>query len=169
MWFDVEPTDLSFVDAAPFIIENEAVINASPERVFEVFSTGEGQIEWFRDFKATRWLSEAPHGVGSTREIELKTLTVKERFVAWEPGRRLSFTIYAITLPLVTAMLEDLHFEPMGPDRTRLRWRVNYRPSVAMRLVHPVARSIFGEMFSASTAGIARYATDRPVSAGPLP
>jgi hypothetical protein len=46
-----------------------------------------------------------PHGVGAEREIEPK-LTVKERFLAWEPGKRLTFTVFAIA-PVVDAM-EDM-------------------------------------------------------------
>lgn len=162
MWFELTPTDLSFIDRAPFHFDNEAIINASPERVFEIVATGESQSAWFQDWKGERWLSDPPRGVGSTREITLKALSVKERFVAWEPGRRLSFTIYAITLPLVQEMLEDLRFEPMGEGRTRLRWRAYYTPAPLMRVVHPVARRIFGGMFSASAGGLTTYAARHP-------
>src|SRR5262249_40960192 len=165
MWFDLTPTDLSFIDRAPFHFDNEAVINASPARVFELFATGEAQSEWFKDFKDARWFSDPPHGVGSTREVALKTLRVKERFVAWEPGRRMAFSFYAITMPLVKAMLEDLQFEPMGEGRTRFRWRAYYDPTAAMRLVHPVARMIFGGIFAASISGLAAYATRHPEAA----
>lgn len=162
MWFDVAPTDLSFIEQAPFLFENEAVINASPDRVFEILATAEEQTEWFKDWKGAQWLSDPPLGVGSTREVSLRALRVKERFVAWEPGKRISFTIYAITVPLIATMLEDMQLEPMGPSRTRFRWRAYYRPTPAMRVIHPIARSIFGSMFSASTSGLARYATQVP-------
>jgi uncharacterized protein YndB with AHSA1/START domain len=162
MWFDLTPTDLTFIERAPFHFDNEAVINASPARVFEILEAAEAQTEWFKDFKDARWLSDPPYGVGSTREVVLKALRVKERFVAWEPGRRMAFSIEAITLPLVSAMLEDLQFEPMGEGRTRFRWRAYYQPTIAMRLVHPIARGVFGGMFSASTSGLAAYATKNP-------
>src|SRR4051812_6234109 len=106
MWFDVEAMDLGFTTRSPFVLENQAVINATPDRVFAIFATGERQAEWFQDFVACRWTSAEPHGNGAEREVELKLLTVKERFLAWEEGKRLSFTVYGITLPLVSAMVE---------------------------------------------------------------
>lgn len=172
MWFDLEATDLGFIESSPYVFENEGVIDVPPARVFELFAYGEGQVEWFKDFKAVRWTTPAPYGVGSTREIELKLLTVKERFLVWDPGERLTFSIYAITLPLVTAMLEDLRFEEMdGGRKTKLRWRAHYRPSLIMKAVHPIGRKIFGGMFTASINGLTKYAAAHPgvspVSASP--
>ena len=108
------------------------------------------------------------HGdrVGAEREVELKALTVRERFLAWEPGKRLAFTVYGSTLPLLKAMLEDMVLEPVeagGQVRaTRLIWRAHYEPSLLMRLVHPLGRMIFGELFKASGEGLARYAKAHP-------
>jgi uncharacterized protein YndB with AHSA1/START domain len=159
MWFDVEAVPLSFTESSPHHIEASALIDAPPARVFEIMATGEGQKEWFQDFVACRWTSAPPHGVGAEREIELKALTVKERFLAWEPGKRLAFCVYGITVPLVSAMIEDMTFEDVGGGRaTRFVWRVHYRPSLLMKVIHPIGRAIFGEMFRNSAEGLARYA-----------
>src|SRR5262245_28257465 len=74
MWFPLEPTELDFVDRSKHRFENEAVIDAPAERVFELLSDGERMGDWFTDFVACRWTSPGPHGVGSTREIQLKAL-----------------------------------------------------------------------------------------------
>ncbi len=161
MWFALEHNDLSFVDTAPFHLEWTRILEAPPARVFEILATAENQRGWFHDFVEARWTSPAPHGLGSEREVELKLLTVKERFLAWEPAARLCFAVDAITLPLVRAMMEDMRLEPIGEDKTRFVWRVYYRPSLAMRLVHPVGRKIFGDMFEKSIDGLARYAASR--------
>lgn len=157
MWFAVEAQDLSFTKSSPHVLENEAIIDASPERVFETFATAENQTTWFQDFVACRWTSSAPHGVGSEREIELKLLTVKERFLVWEPGKRLTFAIFGSTLPMVDAMVEDMLFEPHGEGKTRMTWRVHYTPKLFMRPFHPVLRVVFGKMFTASTRGLVGY------------
>lgn len=162
MWFEVEAVPLSFTESSPYRIQNSAVVEASAARIFEIFATGERQTEWFQDFVACRWTSPAPHGVGSERDIELKLLTVKERFLAWEPGKRLTFHIHAITLPLVTAMVEDMVMEPMGDRSCRVTWTVHYRPSLIMKLVHPIGRAVFGKMFKASLDGLAKYAKAHP-------
>ena len=161
MWFDAEAVPLERIADLPHRFENTALIDATPERVFRIWAEGEGQAEWFQDFVACRWTT-AHRGVGAEREVQLKALTVKERFLAWEPGKRMTFHIYAITLPLLTAMVEDMTFEPAGDRATRFHWVVHYRPTTLMRLVHPIARMIFAEMFRATTENLARWAKAHP-------
>jgi uncharacterized protein YndB with AHSA1/START domain len=162
MWFPLEPADLSYADAAPHSLVTEKVVPASPERLFEIITTGERQDAWFKDLRDTKWTSPAPQGVGSTRDVHLKTLSVKERFLAWEPGRRLAFTMYAITLPLTTRMMEDIRFERVGAKSTKVSWRLHYAPSALMRPVHPLAKRFFGKMFRDTVDGLGRYAENHP-------
>lgn len=157
MQFALEVQDLSFTRTAPFKFENEAVLDAPPERVFEVLATGENQRTWFKDFVGIRWTTPAPHGVGSDRDVELKVVTVAEHFLAWEPGKRLTFTIKSMTLPLVEAMVEDMVLEPISGDRTRFIWRAHYRPRSFMRPFHPILRVVFGQLFQESTRGLVDY------------
>jgi hypothetical protein len=157
MWFDLPRHDLGFIKTSPHKFENEAVIDASPDRVFSCL-TGEGQADWFKDFVGMQWLSPEPHGVGASRVVTLKTLRVTERVLAFEPGKRFAFTVDRITLPLVRGMLEDMQIEPISEKKTRVIWTAHYEPSMAMRLVHPIARSIFGGMFRDSMTGLTRYA-----------
>jgi uncharacterized protein YndB with AHSA1/START domain len=164
MWFDAEAVPLEFTETSPFHIETVTVVDATPERVFEILSTGEGQKAWFQDFVENRWTTET-RGVGAEREVELKLFTVKERFLVWEPGKRLTFHIYASTLPVMSAAIEDLALEAVdvrGARATRFTWRVHYRPTMVTRLLHPVARVIFSKMFKASADGLARYAKAHP-------
>ena len=161
MWFEVEAAPLSFIESAPYRFQNVVLIDAPPARVFAIVATGEAQKDWFQDFVANRWTS-AVHDVGAEREVELKLLTVKERFLVWEPGKRLAFTVYGITLPLLHAMIEDLSFEPVGERATRFTWTAYYAPSLLMRLIHPIGRMIFGELFRSTAEGLARYAKAHP-------
>jgi uncharacterized protein YndB with AHSA1/START domain len=162
MWFDARSLDVGFTDTSPFHILNEIEIEAPPARIFDLFATGEGQEEWFQDFVSVDWTSGEPHGVGSERVVELKMLSVKERFVIWERGKRLTFCIYAITLPLVHAMMEDLQFEPTKRGGTRFVWRVHYDPRLLLRAVHPVGRAVFGRLFKKSQLGLKKYAEAHP-------
>jgi len=162
MWFALEAAPLSFTESSRHRIENSLPIEAPAARVFEILVTGERQAEWFEDFVAIRWTTPEPHGVGSEREVELEILTVKERFLAWEPGRRVAFHVYAITLPLAKVMLEDMRLEPTGERSCRFSWTVHYEPSLVMRLIHPIGRLLFGKMFRASAEGLARYARAHP-------
>lgn len=161
MWFDVEPCDLGFVEQSRHSLDYEVLLPATPERAFDALSGDEMRL-WFEDFVACRWTSPPPHGVGSTREIELKIVTVKERFLVWEPGKRLTFTIYASTLPITRQMVEDMQLEPAGDRATRLRWRVHYTPSKIARPIHPIARFAFGRMFQRSVDNLSRYLAGAP-------
>lgn len=163
MWFPVVWSDLQYVDSSPYRIANVVEIEASPERVFDIFATAERQTEWFADFVACRSTSKVLEGVESTREVELKMLKVLERFLVWERGKRLAFSIDAITMPIVDQMLEDLRFErsPSGKG-TRLVWHVHYTPAAYMRPFHPAARAIFERMFRKSAEGVKRYAEANP-------
>jgi len=161
MWFDVDAVPLSFTGSSRFHLENTVIIDATPTRVFQILATAEAQAEWFQDFVACRW-STSSRGVGAEREIQLKLLTVKERFLAWDQDRRLAFHVFAVSLPFVKAMIEDMVLEPLGDHATRLIWRVHYEPTLPMRAVHPLARMIFGEMFKTSAEGLARYAKAHP-------
>lgn len=158
MWFKTAPTELDFTTTSENRLTFDALIEAPPDRVFDIFAKGEGQEIWFQDFKAVRWDGEGPRGVGTTREVQLKLLSVKERFVAWDPGVRLAFSIDAITLPIVNKMMEDLQFEAVGEKGTRLVWTVHYEPALLMRPVHPIAKLVFGKMFRASLEGLRKYA-----------
>lgn len=158
MWFNVKPSDPSYVDMSPHRIANVVTIDAPPQRVFDIFATAEHQDEWMPDLVACRWTSGEPHGVGTTREIELKALTVKERFLVWEPGRQLMFSIDAITVPIVNQMVEDMRFEPLsGGSATRLVWHVHYTPARIAIPIHPVARAIFGHMFGSAAKKLAQW------------
>jgi hypothetical protein len=164
MWFDVEAVPIEYIETAPYRFENVTLIDAPPARVFEIIAKGEAQKVWFQDFVAIRWTTPATAEVGAEREVELKTTTVRERFLVWEPGKRIAFTIYGITLPIVKEMVEDMVLEPVGDHATRLVWKAHYTPTLLMRLVHPIGRMIFGEIFRASSEGLARYAKAHPTA-----
>jgi uncharacterized protein YndB with AHSA1/START domain len=157
MWFEIGPADLGFAQSAPFQLESEVIINASPQRVFEIVSTVEGPSEWLHEFTACRWMSPEPHGPGTTRELEMKLLTAKARFLLWEPGKRLSYTIIGMSMPLVRRLLEDLRFEPLG-DRTRFRWTLHYTPAPLLKAIHPLGRRLLGKRLAATAYGLAAYA-----------
>jgi uncharacterized protein YndB with AHSA1/START domain len=164
MWFDVEAVPLQFTESSPFRFENVVLIDALPARVFEIVAKGEAQKDWFQDFVENRWTGSSQSCVGAEREVELKLLTVRERFLVWDQDKRIAFTFYGITLPLLKSMLEDMTFEAVGDRATRLTWRAHYTPSLLMRLFHPIGRLIFGEIFRASAEGLARYAKAHPIA-----
>src|SRR5437879_83557 len=108
MWFAVAPERLEFANRAPFQLRFEAAIWAPPERVFDVI-VDDDMGAWLRDFVEMRWTSTKTHALDATRTVRLKGgLAVQERFLAWERGKHVAFTIEAISVPgVVRAMIED--------------------------------------------------------------
>jgi hypothetical protein len=158
VWFDLDACELDFCDGSPRRIVNEAVIGLDAARTFVMLSSAEELGTWLHDFVACRWTSAPPHGVGSTRVVDLKLLSVKERFIAWQPGERLAFTITATSLPIFTRAVEDLQLSPVGADSPRVRWTVHYELPRAMRPFDFLARAIFGRLFARSAENLSRHA-----------
>ena len=160
MWFDVEACGLDFCEQSPHRIVNEAVLAVEPARAFALIASDRELGAWLHDFVACRWTSDPPHGVGSTREVTLKALRVREKFIAWEPGERLTFTFTASTLPVMQRAVEDLQLTQVGPAKTRLRWTVHYELRPWVRPFHVLPRAIFQRLFARSAENLVRYATE---------
>lgn len=157
MPFALEPCDLGFLREAPFRFVNEALLPAPPEKVFAVLADDSTWPHWFKDFVSITWLSAPPHGTGSTRIVRTRMGSVNERFLVWEPGRRLSFYFESMNLPLARRMMEDMRLEAAGPAQTRFRWEVVYVPTLPVRLLHPLVRLLFGRLFRESLRGLETY------------
>lgn len=162
MWFDMEEVGLDFIERAPHVLESVAVANASPERVFEIFSTAEHDKVWFPYYQGGGWTSPEPRGVGTTRDVELSFLCTKERYLAWDRGRRIAMVFTSATVPIARAMLQDIRFEPIFGGKARITSRVYYATSPVVAPVHPAARIFFGRLFSDATRNLARFATENP-------
>ena len=92
--------------------------------------------------------------------VKLLPLSVKERFLAWTPGERFAFTMEAITLPLVSQLMEEWRLTADGAG-TVVEWTVCYRPTLLTRALHPLVRAIFDGMFKASLRGLDTYLRSR--------
>jgi len=138
---------LELFDAPPAQFLNEKILPCSAERLFEILADTPGWSAWFDDMKSGTWTSAPPFGVGSTRRMVLGATTVDETILVWEPGRRFSFVVDTMGLPLVRAMAEDLRIEPHGDNACKLIHHVAYEPTLLARLVHPLIRKIFGGQF----------------------
>jgi uncharacterized protein YndB with AHSA1/START domain len=161
VWFDVEEMGPEFCERSKFKLVNESVMPVSPARAFEIITDGDSMGRWLVDFVACRWTSADHRGVGATREIELKMLTVRERFIVWEPGKRFTFTAWGMTVPLVHKFMEDLQLREIEPNKTLVTWSVHYEPRLLVRPLDPVLRSVFGKLFARSAERLAKYAGEK--------
>lgn len=104
---EIEPVeDLAWLDRAEIALVFTDEIRATPDQVFEVLADHHRWSEWFSPVKSVTNVGPAS-GVGARRRLKVPPLTVDESFVVWDRPRRYTFTITAISLPVVTRMAED--------------------------------------------------------------
>lgn len=161
MWFDMDPVPLSWAESSPSRFVNRAVIDAPPEAVFAILADNDQWPKWFGGFKSAEWITDEHGGVGSERYAYLDDLSVRERFIAWDIDRRIAFTATAITLPIVSRLIEDYRLEPTEDGKTALHWEISYALRWYVRPLGFVVRGKFGAMFERATASLVSYVAAR--------
>ncbi len=157
------PTGLDEVPELTHHLRSDRTVAAPADRVFEILATGERQDRWADGFRAVHWHGSRPHGVGSLRDVRLRWITVRERFLAWEPGARFAFSADAMSLPLARRMVEDITLTPLDDDRCRLTWQVHLTPAAPLTpLAGPLVARVSTPLFDGFAAGLARYASAPP-------
>ncbi|MFE3190245.1 SRPBCC family protein [Nocardia sp. NPDC059240] len=162
MMFALQPSGLGDIDAMRLHLRSERTVAASAARTFDILATGEGQTRWASGYRATTWYSNA-RAAGAIRDIHLRWITVRERFLAWEPATRFTFGADAMSVPLARRMIEDISFAPLDAEHCTLTWQVHVDPAAALVPVEArFVRSMLEPMFESFAAGLANYAAAHP-------
>jgi hypothetical protein len=163
MWFSLRPVGPDYGSSAPKSFVYDVELAAPPDVVFAILADAKEWPKWFPDMTGMKWLSpEAERGkVGARRLAETRSGDVEEHFIVWEPNRRIAFYAERMSTPLVTEFMEDYHLEAAGPDKTRLKWLVHYRPRTAIAFLHPIIRPIFDRMFRKGSEALVTYVARR--------
>jgi len=147
--------ELDWIDTAPIVLRIDGRLAASPARVFEAFADAPGWPAWFPTMTRAAWVAGSG-GVGSEREVSVRGFgSVRERFLAWEPGVRFSFTMIGATSPLVRRMGEDYRLSADGGG-TRLACTVGIEPSRLGRVAMPLAKRLLLRSFRGAVARLDR-------------
>lgn len=160
MWFKVRASDTAFADASKKHFTYDFKLEAAPARVFELVTNPIEVGRWLPDVRSARWVTSAPHGVASVREVRLPTIAVHEKVLVWEPGERFSFTVVRASVPILKRMVEDYRFEPASGGATRVRWTIAYQPRTLAAPLEPVLAPRFSRMFELACQGLARVALE---------
>lgn len=119
------------------------------QRVWEAL-TADDTLGWCRALSRVEWTSPRPFGVGTTRTVRtpLGLIVIRENYFRWDEGRRKSFYVSQVTLPLFRRFAEDYLVEETGPSSCRFTWTVASEPSPAGRPGSPVNRMITRSLFA---------------------
>jgi FAD/FMN-containing dehydrogenase len=146
----MRPSDASFAERAPYVIDIHRTVAAAPEDVFDAIVMLRGATEWLPDFVRARWV-EGPNERGEqVVEETFKFMTQRVRTFVAERGRHWMASIDACTLPLGREMMEDLELEPLDGGRTMLRWRYYYEPHPLLRPARRLLHHDFDRMLRLS-------------------
>lgn len=100
---------------APVVIEKTFTLPAGAVEVFDRLADIATWSEWCGGMKRVR-IDGAPSGVGALRTVWVGATRVQERFVVWEPRRRLTFTLTTSNTPGLRSMVEDWALAPDTDD-----------------------------------------------------
>jgi uncharacterized protein YndB with AHSA1/START domain len=141
--FSLEERDLAWVDRAPVVITKTFSLGASPTDVFDRLADLPAWTEWCGGMKRVR-IEGAASGVGALRTVWVGATRVQERFVVWDPGRRLTFTLTDSNTPGLHSMVEDwvLTPDPESPAHTILTVRVGIEAAGLLRPFPRLVRAI---------------------------
>lgn len=155
------PQAASFADEAALRLDFSATISASPAEVWSAFTDNRSWEQWFAGCKTCHDTSTPFGGVGSTRHIEVRGLTVDEVFITWDPEQEWAFTVVDMKRSFATAMVERARFSAVGQDRTRIDYRMAITPKRWFKPFAGIMRSASARTFSTSFANLERYLTAR--------
>lgn len=155
--FTLLPSEASFANEAPHVIDNRARVPAPPELVYDEFSECKHAHAWliFFDRFDTRTPGEPPD-----RRINDETflfLKVRLRMLEAERGKRWVCSIDSSSLPFARQLLEDVTFEPAAGGGTDFHWRIYYTPSWLARPFHRLLRPLVERLFRRNTERLARF------------
>jgi Polyketide cyclase / dehydrase and lipid transport len=141
--FPLEARDLAWVDRAPVVIAKSFTLGAPTAEVWNRLADLGAWSEWCGGMKRVR-IDGPATGVGALRTVWVGLTRVQERFVVWDPGQRLTFTLTGSNTPGLHSMVEDWATapDPQNPARTLLTVRVGIEAAGILRPFPGLVRTI---------------------------
>lgn len=143
-------------ESAAIVVRTTHHFDNSSDQVFDALDSDQAWT-WLAPRCGVDYLASAhdggDRGVGMVREMGTVRSPLRwvwrqrERFVTYEPGRRLTFFAMAATLPVLRQWAEDYVIEADTADSCTLTWTVALTPAYVGRLplrwTQPILRPIF--------------------------
>lgn len=153
------PIGCEFLTEAPLRATTTLRTSVDAGVLFEVLADAPATPKWALPITQARWLSPAPFGVGSRRTLTFaRKLTGDERYIAWEPGRRLAYSLEATNVPGIAALAEEYRIDPCVEGGCELQWtlaiEVRGRLEILSKATRPFVRAALRRM----SRDLVRYA-----------
>jgi carbon monoxide dehydrogenase subunit G len=157
-----ERVGLDFIDGAPFRFVSTVDLTITPEQVFEVLDDAESWPHWATVITKVTWTSPRPHGVGTTRTVDMRGGIVgDEQFLAWEPHSHIAFRFNEASTRSIAAFAEDYRVVPTATG-CNLTWVMAMKPNgMAARFGMKLGRPVMARMFQKFLYNLRAYADKR--------
>lgn len=161
-----ERVGLDFLEHAPQRFSNSVDLAVTPDEIWEVLADAEAWPHWASVITNVTWTSPEPHGIGTTRTVDMRGGIVgDEEFLAWEPGRHMAFRFNAASTSALAVFVEDYLIEPT-PQGCRLTWTLANRLTGPARWAAPVSGPLMNLAFRRFLSNLRRYTDQRFATAG---
>lgn len=160
-----EPVGLDFISCAPFRFVSTVDLNITPEQAFEVLDDAQSWPQWATVITKVTWTSPQPHGVGTTRTVDMRGGIVgDEEFLAWEPHSHMAFRFNKASTRSIAAFAEDYRIVPTATG-CNLTWVMAMKPNgVAARLAISLGRPVMARLFQKFLDNLRTYTSRRFVA-----
>lgn len=148
------PRGLDWITAAPVTVTARRRIAATPDRIWEAIADHETWPQWFDAIDRVEPLEPA-HGVGGRRRVHIRSITIDEEFLAWEPGARFAFYVTSLNAPGIRSIVEDVQLAPVGEAATEISY-TQALDLAGARILGPVLRRALPRALDKALAGLAQ-------------
>jgi carbon monoxide dehydrogenase subunit G len=141
MPYACEPVTDEFVDSAPIRFVNSVLVHADPPDVWAALEDAAAWPRWAGVIKNVEWTAQRPFGVGTTRTVTMVgRMSADEEFIAWEPGRLMTFRFNSASMNGVAAFTERYTIETPVPGSSQVTWVMAMAPKGISKAIVPVTR-----------------------------
>ena len=115
----LEERDGTWLAEAPLVVSNEVSVPASPAQVFAVLADIGRWQTWCTGVSEAVVVGPLTTGVGAMRRVKAGGVRFEERFVDWEDGVRVTFSVLTASAPGFRSLVEDWSVAPDVADPSK--------------------------------------------------
>ena len=133
--------DEHLVETAKARCRAQREMAVSAAQLFATLADGPSWSKWVLGIREVNWTSPKPFAKGTTRTVKMVGgIRVDEVFWAWEPNRRMGFSITAMSKGWVSALAELYEITPVSSERCTVRWTLAPSYAGLLRRIEPVLK-----------------------------